>query len=369
MLIIKKILILVQVEESGASGVVRMENFGGRTSCDINLVGAEPDWWLGVFVEDDLVVCTNKQGKVYADKQADLSKPIVCLVMSGDRVLAVGCINHATAKQGAMKSKIKEYQSWYKQECKLDSLQSVHHDENIQKVDTYPSNEKESQPINATKELEVSEQISANDEKEELQNDNAISHEELDEQVEFLPLHFGEQDGPTNTATNTPKNTTDDMTASEKTDSSVSQATKAKSSEISTAKSKNNAQNQSKNTAKANQKSSPKQADSNFFESIKGQMDKLMTDYERDKELEKLVANSKWVRVPTEDGYYVVGIISNDGEPELLCYGVPDEDNTNPPKCDKSCRQWLEVGENKGYWMMYQCAKTGKMLQDDQIVK
>ncbi len=333
MLIIKKILILTQVEDSGVSGVVRMENFGGCTSCDIKLTGVDDDWWLGVFVEDDLIVCTNKQGKVYAERQADLSKPIVCLVMRGDKVESVGCVNHATCQKATMKNQIKEYQSWYKQECKLASMQKEKSQQDSQKVDTYPPNIQDDKQKSVAYEQVENEQVSTDEEWVAVEDNDKASTDEVADNEQILPFDMLEladkrQDSITQNV--------DDM-----------------------AMPKVKQQKQEKKSSKP----------SEFFDSIKMQIDKLFTDYERDSQLEELVSGSKWVRVPTDDSYYVVGVISDNDEPQLLCYGVPDEDNTNPPKCDKSCRQWLEVGENKGYWMMYQCAKTGKMLQDDQVVK
>lgn len=344
MLVIKKILILAKVADSGVSGVLRLENFGGRSSCDIKLMGGVQDWWLGLFVEDQLVLCTNKQGKIYLDKMIDLSKPIACIVMSGDDVVCVGCINKAVTKHSKMKGQIEQYKDWYKQECKLASMQSENRGEDNKKVDTYPQNV-------------------MNEEQEALQDivgGEDIKNIEDESQEDFEPLSIE-------------PNTTVDQ-------SSVLENAFQQENEVSNNRENDEQEEIVQSTLKeepkiAKEQTKPKGKDnqdkstSRFFDSIRSQMHKLFSEYEKDTQLEELVSDSKWVRVPTEDGYYVVGIISSEDEPQLLCYGVPDEDASNPPDCDKACRQWLALDENKGYWMMYQCAKTGEMLQDNQIVK
>lgn len=99
-----------------------------------------------------------------------------------------------------------------------------------------------------------------------------------------------------------------------------------------------------------------------FFDKIKEKMDTLFADNEKDDELTALIPDSKWVRVRTEDGWYVVGVV---GEPaEFICYGIPGDDKSDPPSEDAGCRQWLEIEKGgRGYWMMYQSAESGETLQ------
>lgn len=107
-------------------------------------------------------------------------------------------------------------------------------------------------------------------------------------------------------------------------------------------------------------------ADNNceFFNKIQGELSKLFATYPAENSLAEQIEQSQWVKVPVdENAYYVVGLISEDGNPKYICYGVPDIDNTNPPK-EKCESQWIPI-ENSidnigGYWVMFQSAKDGK---------
>lgn len=98
-----------------------------------------------------------------------------------------------------------------------------------------------------------------------------------------------------------------------------------------------------------------------FFDKIADKIEKLFEENEKDEELTALIPDSRWARVKAEDSWYVVGVV---GDPaEFICYGIPDDDATNPPDEREGCRQWLEVEKGgRGYWMMYQSALTGETL-------
>ncbi len=98
-----------------------------------------------------------------------------------------------------------------------------------------------------------------------------------------------------------------------------------------------------------------------FFDKISDKIKKLFEENEKDSEMEGLIPGSRWARVRTEDGWYVVGVV---GDPaEFICYGVPADNASDPPDEKEGCRQWLEVVKGgRGYWMMYQSAETGETL-------
>lgn len=103
-----------------------------------------------------------------------------------------------------------------------------------------------------------------------------------------------------------------------------------------------------------------------FYEMIAEQLEELFDKYPREHHLENLIDQSKWVKINynNDDRYYVVGIIYNNNDIKYICYGVPGEYNTEPPKELKDYSQWLPVDvtnpyEN-GYWVMYQDADTGE---------
>ena len=92
------------------------------------------------------------------------------------------------------------------------------------------------------------------------------------------------------------------------------------------------------------------------------EIEKLFSENEKDEEMSVLIPDSRWARVRTGDGWYVVGIV---GEPaEFICYGIPGDDPSDPPEEDEGCRQWVEVEKGgRGYWMMYQSAESGETLR------
>ena len=98
---------------------------------------------------------------------------------------------------------------------------------------------------------------------------------------------------------------------------------------------------------------------------ISASLEELFSLYPAEERLAGVVPFSKWVRVPLESGYYVVGVISDqEGAARYLAYGVPDKDNASPPDAYPACRGWLPLEEDgAGYWMMYQDAITGEIVK------
>lgn len=105
-----------------------------------------------------------------------------------------------------------------------------------------------------------------------------------------------------------------------------------------------------------------------FYQMLSEQLDELFDKYPRESNLEKLVENSKWVKINFENDnkYYVVGIIYVDNDIKYICYGVPGEYNNEPPKEMQGYSQWLPTSINNpysdGYWVMYQDADTGENI-------
>ena len=103
-----------------------------------------------------------------------------------------------------------------------------------------------------------------------------------------------------------------------------------------------------------------------FYESVSDQLQKLFDKCERYTALEKLLPDSRWVKVDydTSGRYYLVGLI---GDPvRYMCYGVPGEYSPEPPPELAGYCQWLAVDPNdpagKGFWIMYQDGVTGKSI-------
>ncbi len=104
----------------------------------------------------------------------------------------------------------------------------------------------------------------------------------------------------------------------------------------------------------------------NFYRNIRSRLEEIMTANPREEELEKLIPESKWVKVFYDDEeYYVVGILSEAGEVTFLAYGVPGIEGIKPPKEAEELCDFLAipgtVGE--GYWLMFQNAKNGDIMK------
>ena len=108
-----------------------------------------------------------------------------------------------------------------------------------------------------------------------------------------------------------------------------------------------------------------------FYEQVKTQIDALFEKYPKEVMLENLISNSKWVRVNFngKEEFYVLGLIYDDENKkvEYISYGMPSNDNKNPPEDLKDFAQWLPIDFNKpeadGFWLVYQEAFSGETIK------
>lgn len=106
-----------------------------------------------------------------------------------------------------------------------------------------------------------------------------------------------------------------------------------------------------------------------FYDEIKGQLSLLFERYPEETFLTEIIPNSKWVKVDYEDNgqYFVIGLLYEDDKVEYVCYGMPGEFSTKPPRELGNKSQWLPLDPEKpnelGYWIMYQDAKTGENVE------
>ena len=103
----------------------------------------------------------------------------------------------------------------------------------------------------------------------------------------------------------------------------------------------------------------------NFYVNIRGKLEEIMTINPECKELERLIPDSKWVKVYyDEDEYYVVGILTEEGAVRYLGYGVPGVEGIRPPKeAEELCDFLPSGGEEEGYWIMLQKADKGELIK------
>lgn len=110
-----------------------------------------------------------------------------------------------------------------------------------------------------------------------------------------------------------------------------------------------------------------------FYERINPQIEKMFANNKEETVLNEILPNSKFCKVEFDDGtgYYVFGIIYDDGTPKYLCYGLPAQRDSEPPTELSNLYQWLPIdatNENgDGYYMMYQDAITGKNISVEII--
>lgn len=104
-----------------------------------------------------------------------------------------------------------------------------------------------------------------------------------------------------------------------------------------------------------------------FYKKMKKEIENLLTTYPKESQLEKMVENSKWVKITYNEGkFYVFGVIYAGVNAKYICYGVPTEDNKNPPESMASLATFIPSShENKkaGFWVMFQDANTGASIK------
>ena len=103
----------------------------------------------------------------------------------------------------------------------------------------------------------------------------------------------------------------------------------------------------------------------NFYLSVKPQLDEIFVCFPECDDLEEVVPNSKWAKIQVEDGFYVVGLILDGEVVRYISYGVPAMKNSCPPSEIRDVAVWLDDGkkEGNGYWVIYQDAMTGQCLK------
>ncbi len=95
-----------------------------------------------------------------------------------------------------------------------------------------------------------------------------------------------------------------------------------------------------------------------FYSRMEGDIEKIFSSYPREEELEMAMENSRFVKIAYGGGkHYVFGVLSVEGKPRYICYGVPAKDRDNPPVSLKGSS--YVPTESGGYWLIYQDAATG----------
>lgn len=284
--------------KSNCSGIVKFENFAGRTSCFVRILGLNGKGVICIKSGDNIMYCGNLfDGEHTFNALYDLNKTIQIVVVSDGSIVCMGS-NKGRFSPNVIMTDIHRYFAGMAQtvETTTDRRDVVAQQSATQTaIEPAPVVEK-----TADEEVIATERVALEEE----------AVENIQEVIAPEPIEKKEE-----------------------------QAVKSK-------------------------KVSKTKTAEPFYKKIENNLSQLFDAHEKDEELTLLIPSSKWVRVPIEgDGYYVVGVIENDGVPDIICYGVPDKDDSNPPQNSSDCRQWMEIEKGgRGYWMMYQSAVSGATL-------
>lgn len=105
-------------------------------------------------------------------------------------------------------------------------------------------------------------------------------------------------------------------------------------------------------------------AGGDFYSRMKDDIDKIFRTYPREKSIEGVMEGSRFARITYGEGkYYVFGVLSVEGKPRYICYGVPSDNPQTPPPSLKELASFVATGEGKGFWMTYQDAATGVSIK------
>lgn len=326
MFINKKLIVL----SGDVSGYVKIEKLSDKCIAKAKIFGVK-DAMLGIFEKNKLVYLGDCDSIASLDN-VDVDATITVVAMSDGRIVAKGSVNGNPIGQSHIFNEINK------------RLEAYHRD---QKVDTYPQNSQSKQ---------------SNDKQETVEQ---RYREQRDDRAESRTIEKNDMRQNQDDSHQSDERLEEDRRQNdEESDDGIIERDNAKET-MQSAMQREAAEEPTPNSDEEIT-DEPQKKSADFYESIKEELDKLFATYQADEELERLIENSKWVRVPTgEEGYYVTGIIYYDDTPQIICYGVPDKDNSNPPPCNATCRQWLPVADDgRGYWMMYQSAIDGEFVEE-----
>ena len=330
MFINKKLIVL----SGDTTGYVKIERLSDKCIAKAKINGAK-DALIGIF-EGDRLAYLGDCDSVANIEGVDMDATLTAVALSEGRIIAKGSVNGNALGQAHIFREINNRASKY---------------DNSQKVDTYPQKSQQRQS-------NVEQNSDAIRAQEQVQNDELKRKINRQEKIHEEPHRIEERKEAREEKEECDETSTSEQEVVEEVQPTM-QSSEGKFEQEQWAKD-DTSNDVSENTGEENKPST------DFYNSIKDELDKLFDTYQADEELESLIENSRWVRVPTgEEGYYVTGIIYYDGVPQIICYGVPDKDNSNPPPCNSTCRQWLPIVEDgRGYWMMYQSAIDGEFVEE-----
>ena len=100
-----------------------------------------------------------------------------------------------------------------------------------------------------------------------------------------------------------------------------------------------------------------------YYERIKDKLESVFSENPKEECLEKMVGHSRWARVGDGANSFVVGVISINGVPRYICYGLLGSFYSKPSEI-KSYASFIPKSpfnlKGEGYWVMFQSAINGE---------
>lgn len=101
-------------------------------------------------------------------------------------------------------------------------------------------------------------------------------------------------------------------------------------------------------------------ANGDFYSRMQGDIERIFASFPPERDLEEAIEGSRFVKIGYgQNRYYVFGVLTVEGNPVYICYGVPSADPSSPPKSLAGCSSYIPCKGGVGYWMTYQDARTG----------
>ena len=104
-----------------------------------------------------------------------------------------------------------------------------------------------------------------------------------------------------------------------------------------------------------------------YYATVKSELDGIFAKFPAEHNLEKSIEGSRFAKVYySDDKFYVVGVVKEQGKEKYICYGVPSAYRETPPKELAGYCSFVPLSvfdlKGDGYFMMFQDAFTGKFL-------
>ena len=104
-----------------------------------------------------------------------------------------------------------------------------------------------------------------------------------------------------------------------------------------------------------------------ILDSITPQFKYIFENYPQDETLNKLIPNSKFVKITENNEQYSIGAIYEDENMKYISYAIKSEYNTTPPAELGEHHQWLPLDAedplSEGYYLVFQDANDLKILE------